>query len=122
MKRLGFETSVSTCGRIISWLIKRGEIMPSVLKERKGKRGAFRFRRPWAMRWSGGLRLKKPGDLVEVDTLTVTLSPGRVVKQFTARDVVSGWNVLYVVRPPQGYVERAQGIHRSKFTKAMICP
>jgi len=126
LKRLGFETSVSTCGRIISWLIKRGEIRPSVLKGRKGKRGTFRFRRPWAIRWSGGLRPREPGDLVEVDTLTVSLSPGRVVKQFTARDVVSGWNVLYVVPPrspeEQGYVERAQGIHRSKFMKAMICP
>ena len=130
------------------------------------------------MRWPRGLKPKEPGDLVEVDTLSVTLSPGRVIRQFTARDVVSGWNVLevflsassscgrrflqalfsrvpfrvkaikvdggsefygefekecqrrgvrlYVVRPrspeEQGYVERAQGIHRSKFTRAMICP
>ena len=138
----------------------------------------MRFKRPWAIRWPRGLKPKEPGDLVEVDTLSVTLSPGKVIKQFTARDVVSGWNVLevfssassscgrrflrelfskvpfrvkaikvdggsefygefekecqrrgvrlYVVRPrspeEQGYVERAQGIHRSKFTRAMICP
>ena len=72
----------------------RGEIRPSVLKGTRGKRGAFRFRRPWAMRWSGGPKPREPGDLVEVDTLSVTLSAGRVVKQFTAKDVVSGWNVL----------------------------
>ena len=99
---------------------------PSVLKGTRGKRGGFRFKRPWAIRWPRGLKPKEPGDLVEVDTLSVTLFPGRVVKQFTARDVVSGWNVLYVVPPrspeEQGYVERAQGIHRSKFMKAMICP
>ena len=178
LKRLGFETSVSTCGRIISWLIRRGEVRPSVLKGTRGKRGGFRFKRPWAIRWPRGLKPKEPGDLVEVDTLSVTLSPGKVIRQFTARDVVSGWNVLEVfssassscgrrflramfsrvpfrvkaikvdggsefygefekecqrrgvrlfvvrLRSPeeQGYVERAQGIHRSKFTRAMICP
>ena len=44
------------------------------------------------------------------------------MKQFTARDVVSGWNVLYVVRPPQGYVERAQGIHRYEFYESYDLP
>ena len=46
LRKLGFETSLSTCGRIISWLIKRLEIRPSLLKGTKGKRGSFRFRRP----------------------------------------------------------------------------
>jgi len=40
--------------------------------------------------------MKWPGGLAELDTLTVTLSPGKVVKQFTARDVVCEWNVLEV--------------------------
>lgn len=48
------------------------------------------------MRWPKGVKAKEPGDLVEVDTLGVTFFPGSVVKQFTARDVVSRWNVLEV--------------------------
>ena len=48
------------------------------------------------MRWPGDLKPKEPGDLVELDTLTVSLSPGKVVKGFTAKDVVSGWNLLEV--------------------------
>ena len=40
----------------------------------------------------GGVAL--PGDLVQVDTLTC--APGVVLKQFTARDVVSTWDVLMV--------------------------
>ena len=79
----------------VSWLIKKGELKPSVLKGTRGKRGGLRFKRPWAIRRPRGLKPKEPRDLVEVDTLSVTLSPGKVIKQFTARDVVSGWNEFY---------------------------
>jgi len=36
----------------------------------------------------------EPGDLVEVDTVDVRPVPGVVFKQFTARDVVSRWDVI----------------------------
>jgi transposase len=96
LKKLGFKISLSTCGRIISWLIKKGEIRPSVIKKTKRKRGGFKFKRPWALRWLKGFKPREPGDLVEVDTLSIAISPGRVIKQFTARDVVSRWNVIEV--------------------------
>jgi transposase InsO family protein len=38
--------------------------------------------------------VSEPGDLVEVDTLDVRPVPGVIFKQFTARDVVSRWDVL----------------------------
>lgn len=48
LRRGGLGSSVSTCGRIISWLIRRGEIRPSMLRGTKGsRRGAFRFKRLW---------------------------------------------------------------------------
>ena len=37
---------------------------------------------------------RSPGDLVQVDTLDVRPVAGLVLKQFTARDVVSRWDVL----------------------------
>ena len=37
-----------------------------------------------------------PGDLVQLDTLDLRPLPGVVLKQFTARDVVSRWDVLTV--------------------------
>ena len=36
----------------------------------------------------------EPGDLVHVDTVEVRPLPGVMIKQFTARDVVSRWDVL----------------------------
>ena len=38
--------------------------------------------------------VSQPGDLVELDTLDVRPLPGLVIKQFTARDGVSRWDVI----------------------------
>ncbi len=38
--------------------------------------------------------VSEPGDLVEVDTLDVRPVPGVIFKEFTARDVISRWDVL----------------------------
>jgi hypothetical protein len=36
----------------------------------------------------------RPGDLVQLDTLDLRPLAGAVFKQFTARDVVSRWDVV----------------------------
>jgi transposase InsO family protein len=41
-------------------------------------------------------RAVEPGDIVQVDTLDVRPVPGVVLKHFTARDVVSRWDVIQV--------------------------
>ena len=41
-----------------------------------------------------GMPVDQPGDLVQVDTLDVRPVPGVVLKHFTARDIVSRWDVL----------------------------
>ena len=41
---------------------------------------------------------KEPGDIVEVDTLDVRPLPGVILKHFTARDVISRWDVIEVHR------------------------
>jgi transposase InsO family protein len=40
------------------------------------------------------MRLQEPGDIVEVDTLDVRPLPGMILKHFTARDIISRWDVL----------------------------
>lgn len=43
-------------------------------------------------------QIKAPGDLVQVDTLDIGPLPGVILKHFTARDVVSKWDVIEVQR------------------------
>ena len=52
--------------------------------------------RPYAMRKPKDYRPIQPGDLVQLDTLDLRPLPGVILKQFTARDVVSRWDVLTV--------------------------
>jgi len=79
-------------GRILGRLRRTGE-----LGEPAGRRISARqraWRRPHAVRKPAGFRASWPGDLVQVDTLDIRPVPGAVLKQFTARDVVSRWDVL----------------------------
>ena len=52
------------------------------------------WRRPHAVRKPRDFTAARPGDIVQVDTLDVRPLPGLVLKQFSARDVVSRWDVL----------------------------
>ena len=50
------------------------------------------------MRLPAGWPIRRPGDLVELDTLDVRPLPGTVWKQFTARDRLSRWDVVELRR------------------------
>ena len=88
----GWQVSTSMVGRILTRLKERG-----VLKEppRSGVSVKRRHhKRPYAIRKPKGYQVKKPGDIVQVDTLDLRPLPGVVLKHFTARDVVSRWDVI----------------------------
>ena len=92
LAREGRRVSVSMVGRILTRLKQRGvlheppRLRARFLRRARGRRYAVRKPRAWTVR--------RPGDLVEVDTLELRPLPGVVLKQFTARDVVSRWDVL----------------------------
>lgn len=65
--------------------------MPNHISARKRQR-----QRPYAIRKPKEYVAKEPGDIVEVDTLDVRPFPGKVLKHFTARDIISRWDVLEV--------------------------
>jgi putative transposase len=96
LKRDGWQTSASTVGRILQRLKARG-----VLREplRNGLQAYRRpFKRPYATRKPREYVVQCPGDLVQVDTLDVRPLPNVVIKQITARDVVSRWDVIEAYR------------------------
>ena len=92
LHREGFNCSASMVGRILHKLKVRGvlrEPIPNHISARKR-----RWQRPYAIRKPREYVAKQPGDIVEVDTLDVRPLPGIALKHFTARDVISRWDVL----------------------------
>jgi putative transposase len=92
LRAKGHRTSSSTVGRILSHLKSRGELREpkrSMLRSSRHRR-----RRPYAIRKPKDYAVGRPGDLVQIDTLDVRPLPGVILKQFTARDVVSRWDVI----------------------------
>jgi putative transposase len=91
LRREGITLSVSMTGRILAALARRGALDPRI---RHRVTRATRHRRPHAMRKPAGYPVVAPGDLVELDSVEIEVAPGRRVKQFTARDPVSRWDVV----------------------------
>lgn len=92
LRREGITLSTSMVGRILARLRRTGE-----LREPSGRRISARrraWRRPYAIRKPAGWPVERPGDLVQLDTVDVRPLPHVVLKQFTARDVVSRWDVV----------------------------
>jgi putative transposase len=94
LNRQGWPVSVSMVGRILTALRQRGVLSAPKLLRVKRRRGTTH--RPWALRKPKDYAVANPGDLVQLDTMDLRPAPGVVLKQFTARDVVSRWDVIEV--------------------------
>lgn len=92
----GWHVSVSMVGRILAALRQRGVLSAPMLFRVKRRRGTAG--RPWALRKPSAYAVERPGDLVQLDTMDLRPAPGVILKQFTARDVVSRWDVIEVHR------------------------
>jgi putative transposase len=90
--------SVSMVGRILSALKRRGALheppKPAVLLRQHRKLR----KHPWAVRKPKHWPLEHRGDLVEIDTKEIRMRRGVLLKHFSARDVVSRWDVIEVHR------------------------
>ena len=93
LAQIGWNTSVSTVGRILKYLKKRGDLVEPRTRAISAKR---RTRRPYAVRKPKDYIPVLPGDLVQVDTLDIRPIAGVILKQFTARDCISKWDVIEV--------------------------
>jgi transposase InsO family protein len=93
LRREGFSVSDSTVGRILAHLVARGVVEPvPTLRHRLRTRRA-KPKRPHAIRLPRDLETAHPGDLVQLDTLSVGIAPERTIKHFTAYDPKAKWTV-----------------------------
>jgi transposase InsO family protein len=97
LRRVGIVLSSSMIGRILARLRRSGELHEPAVRRRMSVRQR-RWARPYAIRKPADWAVERPGDLVELDTLDIRPLPNRIWKQFTARDVVSRWDVLELGR------------------------
>jgi transposase InsO family protein len=87
------QVSTSMVGRIVAHLKRQGRLVEAPRLRVRGSRRALRIR-PYAVRKPKPYAVSVPGDLVQVDTMEVRPLPGVGFKQFTARDLVSRWDVV----------------------------
>lgn len=83
----GYIVSVSTIGRVLK---RRDLINPKTSRKR------YRAAKHPKRRHPRGLKIARPGDLVQLDTKYLVVTGGRTMYQFTAIDVLTKLRVLYV--------------------------
>jgi len=113
LRRERRSVSTSMVGRILADLNRRGALheppRPAVLRQARRKLR----NRPWAIRKPKRWRIEQPGDLVEIDTKEIRMRGGAILKHFSARDVVSRWDVLEVHR-------RATSLAAARFLDTLL--
>ena len=94
LREAGWKVSNSMVGRIMRRLRGQGRLVEASRSPLPIRRR--HYPRPYAVRKPKGYEITVPGALVQVDTLDLRPLPNVVLKHFTARDVVSRWDVLDV--------------------------
>jgi transposase len=109
----GIELSVSTVGRILAKGVRLGRIRPVCRSQGRLRPLRRRPRRPYARRWRYGMKGCRPGELVQIDHMTVRFPDGREIKEFKALCPVSKQLVV------RAY-SRATARNAQRFLEALI--
>jgi transposase InsO family protein len=112
LRRKGLLLSTSMVGRILGDLRRRGVLVEAPAAAVSGRRRKMRGR-PWARRKPRFWPVRRPGDLVQLDTKEVRPARGVVLKHFSARDMVSRWDVVEVH-------ERATSLAAAHFLDTLV--
>lgn len=113
LRQQGFMVSEATVGRIIAHLVKRGVIEPVPTIRKAAKTKKWSAKRRFAERLPKHLKASEPGHIVQIDTVYVTLAPGKHVKHFTAYDPVAKWTVAKAF-------ERANATSAARFLDKIV--
>ena len=82
--------SDATVGRILAHLVASGRARPVLCFTAAARKRRLRQTRP-VKRLRGALKANRPGDAVQIDTLSIWIPSNHTVKQFTAVDRCSRW-------------------------------
>lgn len=93
LREQGFKASEATIGRIIAHLVKRGVVEPVPTIRKAAKTRKWSAKRRFAERLPKHLKAEQPGQIVQLDTVYVTLAPGKHLKHFTGYDPIAKWTV-----------------------------
>ena len=80
----GVQVSESTVGRILKKLVKLGRVKPVFFYYGRIKPKRARTFNQHAKRWKKGMKAKSPGQLVQVDHMSVYVAQGFNIKHFEA--------------------------------------
>lgn len=94
----GFKVSEATVGRILAHLVGRGAVEPVPTMRKAARTRKWSAKRRFAERLPKSAKATQPGQIVQLDTVYLTLAPGHTAKQFTAYDPVAKWTVAKAYR------------------------
>jgi transposase InsO family protein len=96
LRRQGAAVSTSMVGRILSSLKAHGRLHEPPRPATAARRSRKIRHRPWAVRKPRFWRIEQPGDVVQIDSKQLRPTRGVVLQHFSARDMVSRWDVVQV--------------------------
>lgn len=79
-----FRLSVSTVGRILARAVRLGRIKPCAVFYGRVKTKKQRSFTSHAKRWKYKMKAQKPGEMIQIDHMTVALAPDSYIKEFKA--------------------------------------
>ena len=91
--REGFDASVSMVGRILKSLVDRGAVEAVPNLRRRSKHAPRRHKRVHAKRLPKNMKAEKPGQIVQLDAVHISLLPGKTIRHFTGYCPVAKWTV-----------------------------
>jgi len=112
LRRKNLRLSTSMVGRILNHLKRRGVLVEAPCAAVPARRRKMRGR-PWATRKPCFWPIRRPGDVVQLDTKELRPARGVVLKHFSARDMVSRWDVIEVH-------ERATSLAAAHFLNTLL--
>ena len=90
----GFTLSISTVGRILKKLLRLNRIKPVAFYFGQIKPKRQRQFTHHAKRWKYGMKATQPGELIQIDHMSVSFTEGLTLKEFKASCPVTGTTIM----------------------------